>query len=125
LEVAPSPVQEVHAGQPDALDPIDRLGCRPDFQALIYGGAWPEMPTFDVDTPPTFLLGADDDPLVPSSTLAALYLALKEENVPAELHIYATGGHGFGIRKPPAPHASAMTWQVRLADWLADRGLSS
>ena len=111
------------AGQPEATDSIERQGCRPDFQALIYGGAWPAVPTFTPNTPPTFLLGTDDDPLIPSATMAQLYLALKEEDVPAELHIYATGGHGFGLRNPPAPHPSTRSWQVRLGDWLGDRGL--
>jgi acetyl esterase/lipase len=111
------------AGQADNPDPIERQASRPDFQALIYGGAWPETPTFNSDTPPTFLLGTDDDLLIPSSTMANLYLALKEEDVPAELHLYATGGHGFGLRHPPGPHPSMASWQHRLGDWLGDRGL--
>jgi acetyl esterase/lipase len=110
-------------GQPDATDPVERQSSRPDFQALIYGGGR-QLDTlrFTAQTPPAFLLGADDDRLV-SEHLPHLYLALKQAGVPVELHIYVSGGHGFGMRKPPKPVPSASTWQLRLADWLADRGL--
>jgi len=57
-----------------------------------------------------------------------LYLALKQAGVSAEMHVYASGGHGFGIRRPPQklkPLPSATTWQHRLADWLAERGFLS
>jgi acetyl esterase/lipase len=112
------------AGDPASADPVERESSRPDYQALIYGGGRPEMPTYKSDTPPTFILGADDDQIV-AETLPHLYLALKKAGVPAELHIYVDGGHGFGIRKPPKPLPSAATWQLRLADWLGDRGLLS
>ncbi len=108
------------AGQPDAADPAERPSSRPDLQVLIYGGPF-SGPRFTAETPPTFLLGADDDRLV-TRLLPRSYLALKKVGVPAELHIYADGGHGFGIRKPPAPFVSAMTWQLRLRDWLDGRG---
>jgi len=110
------------AGDPAAAAPVERRSSRPDFPGLSYGGGWPRIPTYNAQTPPTFLLGADDDPII-TDRLPKLYLALKKAGVSAELHIYASGGHGFGIRKPPAPHPSAATWQLRLADWLADRGL--
>lgn len=110
------------AGRPDAADPVERQSARPDGQALIYGGAAGGIPTFAPDTPPAFLLGAADDRLGGES-LPKLYLALREAGVSAELHLYASGGHGFGIRKPPKPFPSAATWQYRFVDWLADRGL--
>jgi endo-1,4-beta-xylanase len=111
------------AGEPAADDPVERQSSRPDYQALIYGGGRQlETLTFTAQTPPAFILGADDDRLV-SEHLPRLYLALKAAGVPAELHIYVDGGHGFGIRKPPRPLPSTSTWQRRLRDWLGDRGL--
>jgi len=110
-------------GDPAAADPIERQSSRPDFQAPIYGGAR-QLDTyrFTAQTPPAFLLGAADDALV-GETLPHLYLALKQAGVPVELHLYASGGHGFGIRKVPQPNPCATTWHLRFAEWLADRGL--
>jgi acetyl esterase/lipase len=109
-------------GQPGAADPIERQGCRPDYVGLIYGGGRQlDQVTFTADTPPTFLCGADDDKLV-TDAFPKLYAALKEAGVPTELHVYASGGHGFGIRPNPKPFPSARSWHHRLADWLEDRG---
>jgi acetyl esterase/lipase len=110
------------AGDPAAADPIDRHSSRPDFQVPIYGGARQiDQLRLAADTPPAFLLGAADDALVGDS-LPLLYLALKRAGVSVELHLYASGGHGFGLRQQPAPIPCATTWHLRLADWLADRG---
>jgi acetyl esterase/lipase len=109
-------------GNPGAVDPVDRLSSRPDYQILIYGGGPADGLNITADTPPAFLLGADDDRLA-TGRLPQLYLAFKRAGVPTELHIYVDGGHGFGIRKPPAPTPCASTWQLRLRDWLDDRGL--
>lgn len=107
-------------GNPASSDPVERQSSRPDLHALIYGGH-PDTLTITAETPPVFLLGAADDRLV-GERLPHLYLAYKQAGVPVELHIYVDGGHGFGIRKPPKPLPSASTWQLRLGDWLADRG---
>jgi endo-1,4-beta-xylanase len=110
-------------GDPSAADPIDRLGSRPDFQVPIYGGARQlETLRFTAETPPAFLLGAADDALV-GDDLPNLYLALKGAGVPVELHLYASGGHGFGLRRKPAANPCASTWHLRLTDWMAGRGL--
>jgi endo-1,4-beta-xylanase len=111
------------AGDPAAADPVERESSRPDLQGLIYGGGRQlDMVAFGADTPPAFLCGADDDRLV-SDYFPQLYAALKQAGVPVELHVYASGGHGFGIRTPPKPFPSARSWHHRLGDWLADRGL--
>ena len=70
------------------------------------------------DSPPMFFAHANDDPVTPLSSVM-LYAALKKAGVPAELHVYATGGHGFGMRKIPHPAAS---WADRCTDWLKTRG---
>lgn len=111
------------AGKPEASDPIDRLSSRPDFQALIYPGIRPETVNITADSPQAFLLCADNDRM-PSLTLAALYPAFKKAGVPVEIHVYASGGHGFGLReKPTKPTPASTSWQVRFTDWMADRGL--
>ncbi|HYP09650.1 MAG TPA: alpha/beta hydrolase [Bryobacteraceae bacterium] len=91
-------------------------GTRPDFQVLIYPGIREIAVT--KDTPPTFLLSAHDDR--PAEVCAATYIALKKAGVPAELHIYTKGGHGFGIWKRPNPIA---TWPLRVQEWMGSLGL--
>jgi acetyl esterase/lipase len=100
-------------------EPIDKEDAHPDFQVLIYPGGRPE--TFDInkETPPTFLLVAGDDRL--SDRTMAIFAALRKAGVPAELHVYARGGHGFGMHEIHAPVAH---WPARLQEWMEDRGLS-
>lgn len=72
------------------------------------------------ETPPTFLVHANDDTGVPPENSILYYMALRAAGVPAEMHIYARGGHGFGLGHTDAALA---TWPGRLADWLRIRGL--
>ncbi len=112
------------AGKPDASDPIERQSSRPDYQILIYPGIHAEAVEVTKDTPPTFMLCADNDK-GPSTAIPALYLALKKAGVPAEIHIYASGGHGFGLRPNDArPHVIYSTWALRLQGWMSDVGMS-
>jgi endo-1,4-beta-xylanase len=94
-------------------------GTRPDFIALIYPYIRPETKKIDKDTPPAFLVHADDDKLS-AAISAGFYLDLKKAGVPAELHVYATGGHGFGMKDRPLP---VTQWTQRFADWMRTRGL--
>lgn len=105
------------------VDDADKLSCRPDFAVVIYPGylalpdknfaANPEInPT--TNTPPTFILQAEDDPVhVENATV--YFLTLKNAKVPAELHIYAQGGHGYGLRRTELP---VTTWPVSVETWL-------
>ena len=112
------------AGNPAATDPIERQSSRPNFQILVYPGIQAEKVEVTKDTPPTFMLAADNDK-GPSTAIPALYLALKKAGVPAELHIYNSGGHGFGLRQPdPRPNVIYATWALRLQEWMADVGMS-
>ena len=86
---------------PGAADPIDRLDARPDFLMLVYPGGRPESFNITKETPPTFLLVADNDRL--ADRTIAIYSALKKAGVSAELHIYARGGHGFGMHDMHTP----------------------
>ncbi len=98
----------------------ERASSRLDFQALIYPGSSGRVaPT--KESPPAFLVcGYKDRPDI-SRGLAEVYLKFKEAGVPAELHIYATAGHGFGMRERNRSAAGA--WPARFEEWLADLGL--
>jgi acetyl esterase/lipase len=122
-EVAALAATRFDAGKPDAADPIDRQSSRPDFDALIYPGIRANTYTIPKDMPVTFLLCADND-REPSTALSALYPMLKAVGIQTEVHVYATGGHGFGIN-PNTRNASpaATTWQLRLGDWLKQIGM--
>ena len=113
-----------------AADATDQVSCRPDFLMLCY--PWkiladnsltelkPEI-HIGPGSPPTFLAQANDDPgsLAEGSTLA--FLALRKAKVSAELHIYSTGGHGFGLR--PNQTQAPGDWPGRAELWLKARGL--
>jgi len=106
----------------DALDDSDRVSCRPDFAVIIYPGGVvdkakeklvPEVRVTN-ETPPTFLAQSNDDRVGPENSVM-MYLALKKAGVPAELHIFATGGHGYGMRKGKGPYSE---WPRRCEEWL-------
>jgi acetyl esterase/lipase len=109
----------------DGRDAIDKQSCRPDFAGLIYsayllkdakepaGGINPDLP-LGPDTPPCFLVHTLDDPL-PCANATAWALALKEHKVPCELHLYAEGGHGYGLRSDKSVRA----WPGNMALWFA------
>ena len=106
-------------GAADAADPVDRQGCRPAFQALIYPGN-PKSIAPDKDSPPAFLAGGYDDRPDMVEGLAGVFLLFKQAGVPTELHIFTGAGHGFGLRQSNLMPAGA--WPVRFQEWLADRG---
>ena len=121
-EVAVMASTRYDAGQASAADPIERQSSKPDYQILIYPGIRAENVVVTKDTPPTFMLCADND-RGPSLAIPNLYLALKKAGVPTELHIYNSGGHGFGYR-PGAVPVIRSTWVLRLKDWMSDVGMS-
>jgi acetyl esterase/lipase len=110
------------------IDEADDVSSHPDFQLLIYpggllqqGGGYqltPEVAVTNV-TPPTFLAMAEDDP-VHAENILAYAIALKAEKVPMEMHLYPTGGHGYGLR-PTSDYVTS--WPQRAADWMRSRGL--
>jgi acetyl esterase/lipase len=108
-----------------ARDATDQVSCRPDFSVLIYpaylvtdGKLNPELPVA-ADSPPAFLVFNGDDKLGPEQAIG-YYLALKNHGVPAELHVYSKGGHGFGLRPTANP---CSTWPERCREWLVVQGL--
>jgi acetyl esterase/lipase len=107
------------------VDAADQVSCRPDFTMLIYpayingkelGSTAPEIKV-SRQTPPAFIVQTQDDGLVESSYVYGL--ALKRAEVPVELHIYPTGGHGYGLR--PSPHAVSH-WPQVAQEWLKSQG---
>lgn len=112
------------------VDSADTVSCRPDFALLIYPAYLTKTneltklsPEVEVTTnhPPTFLVMAEDDPVHVENVL--IYsLALKQAKVSLELHVYPSGGHGFGLRRT---EKLVTTWPDRAADWLRSRELLS
>ena len=106
-----------------AIDDADKQSCKPDFQVIVYPGylaladnnfiANPDVPV-DAKTPPAFIVQAEDDH-VHVENATTYFLALKKVGVPAELHIYAQGGHGYGLRRTNLP---VTTWPNSVETWL-------
>ncbi len=122
----------LHDAAKPAYEPIDRVdteSARPSFSLLIY--PWRVLDgtsekliapiRLTKDAPPAFLVHTHDDQ---SSSLGSvlIYAALKRNGVPAELHVYGNGGHGYGMR--PVPGSNVGTWPDRAGDWLVRRGLA-
>lgn len=107
------------AGDETAPDPIERQSSRPDFEAMIYPGRSGDIQPA-AGAPPVFLAAAYDDRQDISEGLAEAYLRFKRAGVPAELHIYGTGGHGFGLRQ--ANKRPVGQWVVRFEEWLTESG---
>jgi acetyl esterase/lipase len=106
-------------GKPGATDPIERQPSRPNFQALIYPGTSGKIQPAS-GYPPVFLACSYTDRKDISEGLAEAYLRFKRAGVPTELHIYSTGGHGFGLRAKNTKPVGA--WAARFDEWMVDSG---
>src|SRR5271156_5563973 len=135
-----------------AVDAADKESCRPDFAVPIYPGhlslsaaEWdakqgnkkfvihypatadkdlglnPDIPVTH-QTPPTFLLQAEDDDVDNVNDSLAYYIALKNAGVPVEMHLYAQGGHAFGLRRTRFPITG---WPQLVETWLGTIGMIS
>ena len=113
------------------VDAADELSCRPDFAILVYPGhLWTPGTELTLrsdirvpaDTPPTFLLQAEDDPVDPVKHSLTYYAALQKAGVPTEMHLYAQGGHAFGLRPTKLPIGS---WPALVEEWLHTIGVLS
>lgn len=133
-----------------AVDAADKGGCRPDFAVAVYPGhlslsaaEWdaaqgtkrflfhhpatadkhlalnPDLPVTH-QTPPTFLLQAEDDHVDDVRDSLAYYIALKNAGVPVEMHLYAQGGHSFGLRRTKLPITG---WPQLVETWLRTIGM--
>lgn len=112
----------------ETVDAADALSCRPDFVMLVYPAYLtvkeegdkiaPELPVTN-NTPPTLLIQTQDDGVRVESSLF-YYLALKNAEVPAEMHLYAKGGHGYGMR---GKGNGIDKWPERAREWLQTIGI--
>ncbi|MCE4565280.1 alpha/beta hydrolase [Maribellus sp. CM-23] len=132
-------------GNAQSNDSVEKMSCRPDFMLLLYPvitmdeefthmgsrrnligsehnlklvRKYSNELNVNAQTPPTFLILADDDKSVLPRNSIEFYSALKRYNVPAEMHIFQKGGHGFGIRQEGLP---ANNWPDLFVDWLKAR----
>jgi acetyl esterase/lipase len=123
-----------------AVDAADKESCRPDFAVALYPGhLWANedldpstikdekfelRPDIHVmpQTPPTFLVQAENDDVDPVNESLAYYIALKNAGVPVEMHLYAEGGHAFGLRPTRFPITK---WPRLMETWLETIGMTS
>jgi acetyl esterase/lipase len=112
-----------------AVDAADKESCRPDFAVALYPGhLWIDDQKFQLNpnvpvtrqTPPTFLLQAEDDPVDNVNHSLVYYIALKKAGVPVEMHLYAHGGHAFGLRRTKLPVTG---WPQLVETWLGTIGM--
>ena len=118
-----------HLGRAYApVDEADRESSRPDFAIALYPGhLWTETGlglAADIkpvrETPPTLLIQAEDDPVDDVRHSIAYYLALREAHAPVEMHLYAAGGHAFGLRRTARPITG---WPALAEQWLVTIGM--
>ncbi|MGN6269088.1 MAG: alpha/beta hydrolase [Sphingomonas sp.] len=110
------------------VDAADQLSARPDFAMPIYPGhlwsgqgiALHDYDPVRADGPPNFIVQAEDDPVDDVRNSISYFLALKAAKVPAEMHIYAHGGHAFGLRPTNQP---ITRWPVLAEAWLRNIGM--
>ena len=111
----------------EPIDDVDKISCRPDFAIGVYSGYLKAKDKDEIapglriptGTPPIFLAHGGDDIISPPEHSVLMYLALKKAGVPAELHIYATAAHDFGVRASDHP---CSTWTEACANWLRHQG---
>lgn len=135
------------SGDKNSSNPVEQLSCRPDFMLLLYPvisfseeighmgsrknligetNDWKLAKQYSnelnvsANTPPTFLVLADDDKTVMPQNSIVFYSKLKEYNVPAEIHIFQLGGHGFGMTKKNLP---VDQWPNLFYSWLKPRSI--
>ena len=117
-----------------AVDSADKESCRPDFAIACYPGhLWDDgedgrgftlNPNITVtsNTPPTFLLQAENDPVDNINNSLIYYIGLKNAGVPVEMHLYTEGNHGFGLRSSKLPISE---WPQLVQTWLRTIGMIS
>ena len=108
------------------VDAADKVSCKPDFCLLVYP-AYLDGPNFTIapelkvtaQTPPTMLVQTEDDKSYINSSLF-YYYALKEVGVPATMHLYSKGGHGYGLRDTGN---AVNEWPYRAEEWFMELGV--
>ena len=114
------------------VDAADKESCRPDFAIALYPGHMQQNTSTDYElnpyvpvtkrTPPTLIVQAEDDPIDPVQNSLVYYIALKDAGVPTEMHLYAHGGHGFGLRRDT--EFPITEWPLLAERWLRTIGIT-
>lgn len=114
----------------DSIDESDGVSCRPDFAVIIYPGYLAQRAQNDAvspelkissQTPPTFLVQTEDDPVRVENSVS-YYVALKNGKVPAEMHLYSSGGHGYGLRQSDK---TVTGWPKLVETWMRSQKILS
>ena len=112
-----------------SIDAADKISCRPDFAITVYPGhLWINHKKFTLNpnipvtalTPPTFILQAENDPVDNINNSLVYYISLKKAGVPVEMHLYAKGGHAFGLRETKL---AITKWPNLVISWLHSIGI--
>jgi acetyl esterase/lipase len=107
-------------GDPNAVDPVDRLNGRPDFQMMVYPGG--EVPvSIPADAPPAFLICANDDEYGCDQVTFDLLDKFRKAKVPVEAIFFARGKHAFNMGDR-SEYTAVRNWPQRMAEWIGDRG---
>jgi acetyl esterase/lipase len=110
----------------EPVDDFDKVSCRPDFAVMLYSGYFQVKgglsPTIraEAGAPPMFLVHNWDDTISAVDNTITMYQAMKQCGVSVEMHLYAAGGHGFGVRDVGHP---CQTWTQRGVEWLRGLGI--
>ena len=119
-ELAGLSAMKFDSGKQNSTDIIERQNSRPTFQVLVYPGGITRLAPVK-NSPPLFITGGYMDRDEIAKGMALLYLKYKEAGIPAELHIYSTAVHGFGVRENTK--GAVAGWPYRLYDWLFDMNI--
>ena len=112
-------VAQADGGKPDAADPAERWSSRPDFSVLIYPAVPPDLSGLGPDAGPMFIVNGSQDTLTKPQGALRLCLALLEAGVPAELHLFRQGEHGFGLG---ITGGSVRRWMDLCEEWMRELG---
>ena len=104
-----------HTSKQETKDAVDSTSCKPNFAILIYGWLQDQYQNVTKENPPTFLVHTSDDTRVPVEQSINYYTKLLENGVPAEMHIYEQGKHGFALEKE---RGLVINWVKSCIDWL-------
>lgn len=117
-----TPVMHSAFGAKRLYEPVDQYDTnsyRPNFAAPIYASGIPDKAELSKNSPKVFMVATSDDPWVNPKGIVETYVTLQKEGVSTELHMYESGGHGFGLRQTKHP---VTNWPKRMQAWLRQTG---
>ena len=112
-------VAQADGGNPDAADPVEQWSSKPNFSILIYPAVPPDLSNLGPDAGPMFIVNGGQDTLTPPRGALRLCQALMEAGIPAELHLFRQGEHGFGLG---ITGGSVRQWMDLCEEWMRELG---